>query len=122
MLHEMGQRVYEEGVKYSERFEYRLRRAISTYRLAMETSEGDLDGINRRIASLKKPEKDRMGNLSAKAKAQFWTDIEQAVPQLLEVAIHPEQLGLNNEWHKINWGRTVWRAMRTAYERARPHD
>src|SRR5947199_7734554 len=70
MLHEMGQRVYEEGVKYSERFEYRLRRAISTYRLAMETSEGDLDGINRRIASLKKPEKDRMGNLSAKAKAQ----------------------------------------------------
>jgi CRISPR system Cascade subunit CasA len=122
MLHEMSQRVYEEGVKYSERFEYRLRRAISTYRLAMETNEGNLDGINRRLVALKKPEKDRMANLSAKVRAQFWNDTEQAIPQLLEVAINPEQLGLNNEWHKTNWAKAVRRAMRAAYERACPHD
>jgi CRISPR system Cascade subunit CasA len=122
MLGETSQRVYEEGVKHSERVEYRLRRGISTYRLAMETNEGDLDGINRRLATLKKPEKDRMDNLSAKAKAQFWTDIEQAVPQLLDVATNPKQLGLNNEWHKTDWGKAVWRAARGAYESACPND
>jgi CRISPR system Cascade subunit CasA len=122
MFGETSQRVYEEGVRHSERVEYRLRRAISTYRLAMETNERDLDGINRRLASLKKPEKDRMENLSAKAKAQFWTDIEQSVTQLLTVAANPEQLGMKNEWHKTVWVKAVWTAVRAAYEGACPHD
>jgi CRISPR system Cascade subunit CasA len=122
MLGETSQRVYEEGVRHSERVEYRLRSAISTYRLAMETNEADLTRINRRLVSLKKPERDRMYNLTAKATAQFWTDIEQAVPQLLDVAANPKKLGLSNEWHKTEWGKTVWTAMRAAYEHACPHD
>ncbi len=122
MLRETSQLVYEEGVRHSGRVEYRLRRAISTYRVAMESNEGDIDGINRRLATLKKPERDRMDNLSAKATAQFWTDIEQAVPQLLEVAANPERLGLKKEWSSTDWGRAVWRAMRAAYEHACPHD
>ncbi len=117
-----SQRVYEEGVKHSERAEYRLYKAISTYRLAMETSEADLDGIYRRLASLKKTERDRLRSLSAKATAQFWTDIEQAVSQLLDLAADPTQLGAKNEWHNTDWGKAVWAAMRAAYEHACPHD
>jgi CRISPR system Cascade subunit CasA len=122
MLGETSQRVYEDGVKLSQAGEYRLHRAISTYRLARETNEGDLDGINRRLATLKKPERDRLRDLSGKATVQFWTDIEQAVPQLLDVAANPEQLGAENEWHKTHWGKAVWRAVYAAYQHACPHD
>lgn len=122
MLGETSQRVYEEGVRHSERGEYRLHKAISTYRLAMETNEGDLAGINRRLAALKKPERERLRGMSAKAAAQFWTDIEQAVPQLLAVAVNPAQLGAKNEWHKTDWNKAISSAMRAAYEHACPHD
>src|SRR5208282_2314542 len=122
MLGERSQRVYEVGVKHSERAEYRLHKAISTYRLTMETSERDLGGINRRLATLKKPERDRLRSLSARATEQFWTDVEQALSELLGIAENPEKLGQPADWHKTDWGKAVWSAMRAAYEHACPHD
>jgi CRISPR system Cascade subunit CasA len=105
-----SQRAYESGVRWAENSAFRLGRAVSTYHREL--------GDNLDRAEFR----DRRQQIQNKATAQFWTDIEQAVPQLLEVAVQPEQLGLNNEWHKTNWGKTVWRAMRAAYERACPHD
>jgi len=66
--------------------------------------------------------KNRSQQIQSNAAAQFWTDIEGAVPRLLEVADAPEILGLNREWHKTAWGQSVWRAARAAYERACPHE
>jgi hypothetical protein len=72
---------------------------------------------------LDRPEmRSRRQQIQSNATAQFWTDIESAVPGLLEVAASPESLGLNHKWHGTVWGRSVWRAARAAYERACPHD
>jgi hypothetical protein len=64
--------------------------------------------------------KNRRQQVQSNAAAHFWTDIEHAVPRLLEVAAAPEIL--KSEWHKTDWGQCVWRAARAAYERACPHD
>jgi CRISPR system Cascade subunit CasA len=110
MLYEMGQRVYEQGVRWAEGSAIRLGRAVSTYHreLGDNLDRGEL--------------RDRRDQIQKKATAQFWTDIEQAVPRLLDVAANPQQLGMKNEWHKTDWGKTVWRAARAAYESACPHD
>lgn len=109
MLHEPSQRLYEDGVRWAEKTAFRLELAISTYHREL--------GDNLDRAELR----DRRQQIQNKATAQFWTDIEQSVPQLLDVVAHPEKLG-NNEWHKTDWGVAVWRAARAAYEHACPHD
>ena len=122
MLDPAGQRRYEDGVHYSEGMEGRLLKALSAYRVAMETGEKDMDGIRRRLGALKRPERERFRQLSAKAQGQFWTEVELAVPRLLEVVGNPEKPGLTGDWHNTGWGKAVWSAMRTAYERACPHE
>jgi CRISPR system Cascade subunit CasA len=110
MLTKTSQMVYEEGVRLANTTEFRLRQAVSVYHKKL----GD---------SLDRPEmKSRRQLIQSNAAAQFWTDIESAVPRLLEVAATPEGLGLNREWHKTAWGQSVWRAVRVAYERACPHE
>ncbi|MCS7049187.1 MAG: type I-E CRISPR-associated protein Cse1/CasA [Verrucomicrobiae bacterium] len=109
MLHEPSQRVYEDGVRWAENLASRLAKAVSAYHRELA------DNLDR--AELR----DRRQQIQDKATAQFWTDIEQAVPQLLDIATHPVRLG-NNEWHKTDWGKTVWAAARAAYEHACPHD
>ncbi len=95
---------------WRETTEFRVRRAVSVYHREL----GD---------NLDRPEmKNRRRQIQSNAAAQFWTDIESAVPHLLEVAAAPESLGLKSEWHKTAWGQSVWRAARTAYERACPHE
>jgi CRISPR system Cascade subunit CasA len=122
MLDPDAQSGYEEGVRYSKRAEHRLHRAISTYRMAMESAEKDLDGISRGLGKLRRPEQQRFRQLSANARQQFWTEVELAVPRLLEVAENPEKLGLPPAWHKTEWGKAVDSAMRAAFELACPHD
>ncbi len=107
MLQEAGQRAYEQGVKYAERTELRLRQAVSAYHKEL----GD---------ELDRPEiKVRRKQIQSKTTDQFWTDVEQAVSQLLAVADNP---GKTHEWRKTDWGKSVWFAMRSAYERACPHE
>ena len=107
MLTKTSQMVYEQGVRLAETTEFRVRRAVSVYHKEL----GD---------NLDRPEmKNRRQQVQSNAAAHFWTDIEHAVPRLLEVA---EILGLKSEWHKTDWGQCVWRAARAAYERACPHD
>jgi hypothetical protein len=48
--------------------------------------------------------------------------MEFGVPRLLEIAEHPEKLGLPPEWHKTDWGRAVSSAIRAALEVACPHE
>ena len=110
MLTETSQKVYEKGVRLAETTEFRLKRAVSAYHKEL----GD---------NLDRPEmKNRRRQVQSNAAVQFWTDIERAVPRLMEVAAAPERLGLKSEWHKTAWGQTVWRTARAAYERACPHE
>ncbi len=122
MLGGNGQLGYEAGVEHAERKGNRLHRAVSTYRIAMESSERDLGGIKKRLAALKKPERDQLRALGARAAAQFWTDVEQALSHLLEIAEKPEKLGQPADWHKTDWGKAVLSGMRAAFERACPHE
>jgi CRISPR system Cascade subunit CasA len=110
MLTEPSQMVYEDGVRLAETRAFLVKRAASVYHKEL----GD---------NLDRPEmKNRRQQIQSNATAQFWTDIESAVPRLLEVAAAPEILGLNREWRKTAWGQSVWRAARAAYERACPHE
>jgi len=110
MLGEPSQRVYEAGVRWAENSAFRLGRAVCTYHREL--------GDNLDRAELR----DRRQQIQKKATAQFWTDIEQAVPQLVDIAANSEQLGVKNEWHKTDWGKAVWTAMCAAYEHACPHN
>lgn len=110
MLKETSQMVYERGVRLANTTEIRVRCAVSVYHKAL----GDY---------LDRPEtKSRRQQIRSQAAAQFWTDIELAVPYLLEAAAAPESLGLKSEWHNTAWGQSVWSAARAAYERACPHE
>lgn len=105
-----SQRVYEQGVRWAETSAFRLGRAVCTYHRELGD---DLDRAELR---------DRRQRIQNKATTQFWTDIEQAVPELMDVAANPEQLAGKNAWHKTDWGKAVWSAMLAAYEHACPHD
>jgi len=110
MLEETSQRIYEDGVSYAETVEHRLKRAVTRYHKEL----GD---------NLDRPEmKNRRAQVQHNAGAQFWTDIEQAVPSLLKTAAAPENLGLKREWRDTAWGQLVRRAARTAFEHACPHE
>jgi len=110
MLSEPSQAAYEKGVRHAENTEFQVMRAVSVYHRKL----GD---------NLDRPEmKSRRQRIQNHAAAQFWTDVDSAVPRLLEVAANPGSLGLNADWHKTAWGRSVWQAALTAYERACPHE
>ncbi|MGA2440204.1 MAG: type I-E CRISPR-associated protein Cse1/CasA [Tepidisphaeraceae bacterium] len=110
MLGETSQQAYEKGVKWAEISAFRLGRAVCTYHREL--------GDNLDRAELR----DRRQQIHNKATAQFWTDIEQAVSQLLDVTANLEQLGPKNEWHTTDWGKAVWTAALAAYKHACPHD
>jgi CRISPR system Cascade subunit CasA len=110
MLEEPSQKTYEEGVRLAEMSEFRLRRAVSVYHKDL----GD---------NLDRPEmKNHRQQIQNAAATQFWTDIELAVPYLLEIAETTEKLGLHHDWHQTNWGKAVWATIRAAFERSCPHD
>ncbi len=110
MLKETSQMIYEEGVKLANTVEFQVRKSVSVYHKAL----GD---------NLDRPEmRNRRQQIQSNATEQFWTDIESAVPGLLEVAARPESLGLDHKWHGTVWGRSVWHAARAAYERSCPHE
>jgi CRISPR system Cascade subunit CasA len=109
MLTETSQMVYEKGVRLASSTAFRLMQAVSVYHKEL----GD---------NLDRPEmNNRRRQIQSNAAGQFWTDIEHAVPCLLEVAAAPQSLGLKSDWRKTAWGQSVWRAARTAYEHACPH-
>ncbi|MCW5982838.1 MAG: type I-E CRISPR-associated protein Cse1/CasA [Bryobacteraceae bacterium] len=110
MLGDTSRRVYEDGVRQAESHEFRLRRAVSVYHKELGDNLDRPEMMNRRR------------QIQRNAAGQFWTDIEQAVPRLLEVAAEPERLGLTRAWRDTVWGQAVRRAARAAYERACPHE
>jgi CRISPR system Cascade subunit CasA len=110
MLEEPSQMVYEAGVRLAETEAFRVMRAVSVYHKKL----GD---------NLDRPEmKNRRRQIQLNAATQFWTDVEQALPGLLEIAENPGKLGLRGEWHKTGWGKAVFSAVRAAFERACPHE
>lgn len=109
MFSEPGQLAYEKGVRHAETTEFRVKRAVTVYHKELG------DNVDR-------PEmRNRRQQIQNNAAARFWTDIEQAVPRLLEVAAAPGSLGPQLDWHGTVWGRAVWRAALACYEQACPH-
>jgi CRISPR system Cascade subunit CasA len=107
MLADEGQRVYEAGVKDAERAELRLMRAVAVYHKELG------DDLDRREA------KSRRTEIQRKARGQFWTDVELAVPVLLELAADPTPLAAG-VWAETAWGANVSRAARSCYQRVCP--
>ncbi len=110
MLNGTSQKIYEKAVKLADIMELRMMRAISDYHKELGD---DLDRSEMKA---------RRRQIRSNVAAQFWTDMENAVSRLLEVAAAPESIGLNIEWHKTEWGQAVWRAARLSYEHACPHE
>jgi CRISPR system Cascade subunit CasA len=108
MQGDRGRAAYERGVRHAQWISSRVVRAVSVYHCEL----GD---------DLDRPEKkNRRGQIQNTAAAQFWTEVEGAVPRLLEVTANPASLGLNLEWRGTAWGQAVWKAAGYAYERACP--
>jgi CRISPR system Cascade subunit CasA len=110
MLTDVAQRTYEQGVRFAEATEYRLRRAISTYHKEL--------GDNLDRAEMR----ERRQRVQSKVTFQFWTDMEQHVIHLLAVAENPTMVGLDKSWHKTDWGQAAWRAAFAAFERVCTHE
>lgn len=110
MLQDTSQMVYERGVQLANTWEDKVGRAVSVYHKVLG------DDLDRREM------KSRRRQIQSKAAAQFWTDIEFAVPYLLEVAAAPESLELKSAWWNTAWGQEVRRAARAAYDHACPHE
>jgi CRISPR system Cascade subunit CasA len=109
MLDETSRKLYEKGVRLAETTAFGVMRAVAVYHteLGDKLDRGEM--------------KQRRQQMQSKAAAQFWTDIEQTVPHLLEAAAALDSLGPKGEWHKTSWGKSVWRAALATYERACPH-
>jgi hypothetical protein len=110
MLTDPGQQTYAAGVRCADDMEFRLRRAVSVYHKELGNN---LDRTELR---------EQRQRVQSKATFQFWTDVERHVSDLLAVAEDPAVLGLDNAWHKTDWGQAVWRAALAAFERACPHE
>jgi len=110
MLTDMAQRIYEQGVEYARNAGFRLGRAIAVYHRELGDNLDRAESRNRRDA------------LQSKAAFHLWTDAERAVPRLLDVAAHPEQLGPDQAWPATSWGHAINRALRSAYDLACTHD
>jgi CRISPR system Cascade subunit CasA len=109
LLDESGQRIYQEGVKFSEDAANRLWKAVFVY----HKQTGD---------SLDRPDaKSRRDLLQKTASARFWTETEQALPLLLALVRDPAELSLESDYGATRWGKTVLQAVRRAYQLACPH-
>jgi CRISPR system Cascade subunit CasA len=110
LLEETGQRIYEDGEKYSEDTASRLWKAVFVYHKQI----GD---------SLDRPDaKSRRDLLHSTASARFWTEVEQVLQLLLDLVKDPAELGLESDYSRTRWGKAVRQAARRAYELACPRE
>jgi CRISPR system Cascade subunit CasA len=121
MLTDDAQQTYESGVEYAQGEESKLRRAITFYRLALETNEPEAIGLARRVAKLNKVERQQLARVSSKAEMHYWTDVENQVHELLAIVEDPTVHGVN-AWSRTKWGQSIRRASRAAFEHACPHE
>ncbi len=122
MLKAQVQRNYETGVHYAEEWERRLRCAVTVYRLAVETNESP-EGLSARGARPRRPERQRLGDISGKARSDYWTAIEHRLPLLNRFAIEviPARDG-KIQAGETDWGKQVLRSAGASYEHACPHE
>jgi CRISPR system Cascade subunit CasA len=110
MLSKTSQKVYEVGVKLANSMEIKMMHAIGVYHKEL----GD---------NLDRPERKVRGKqIRSEVAAQFWTEVEDAVANLLEIATAPESFGPKSGWLKTAWGIAVLRAAREVYELTCPHE
>jgi hypothetical protein len=82
MLEDVGRLAYEHGVKYAEDFEYSLIQAVKSYSTELKIDSPSYD----------------------RARQHFWTNVEQSLSALFEVA---KQLIPVNQLGKSRWGQGV---------------
>lgn len=121
MLTAVAQRVYEQGIAFSEKTAAILSRAVCLCRLELESGAGDLGGYLGKLAQFSKPDRERLAAHSQAAMAQFWVQAGQGVSKLLAAASQPGAPADAAQWARSEWGKLVRRAARQAYEQACPH-
>jgi CRISPR system Cascade subunit CasA len=110
LLDDSGQRIYQEGVKYSEDAANRLWKAVFVYHKQI----GD---------SLDRPDaKSRRDLLQKAASTRFWTETEQSLRLLLALVKEPAELGLESNYAATRWGKAVLQAAHRAYRLACPRE
>jgi len=108
MLDDVCQKTYGEGVRWAESISSRLGRAICTYRRELGDNLDRAESRNRRMT------------IQGMAADRYWTEVEQSVPKLLEIASSPSVLGQPSNWAKTAWGSACRQAVLRAYEAACP--
>ena len=114
MFGDTGQKLYQRGVQQAENWGRKLNRAVSTCHRELHDE-------------LDKAEFRKRGNvIKQKAASHYWTSIEQKVPLLLALLDNPAFLQPDStakeQWGVTDWGQSLARAARTAYELACPHE
>lgn len=114
MFDDVGQRIYQHGVKQAEHWGRKINRAVSVCHRELHDE-------------LDKAEFRKRGNLiKQRATSHYWTAVEQKVPLLLALVEDPASLSLDGlakeNWSATEWGKVLSRAARAAYELSCPHE
>ena len=104
MLDEAGQKIYEDGVVFSQSAAQRLGKAIYFYHKEIG------DDLDRPDA---KSKRDR---LRSGAQNRFWTAVEQSLPLLFNLVENPIDLGPESDYSDTDWGKSVNQILRNTYE------
>ena len=110
LLGDAGQRVYQDGVKYSEDAANRLWKAVFVYHKQIGNSLDRPDAKSRREI------------LQLTAASRFWTETEQARHLLLALVKDSAELGLKFKYGATRWGKAVLQAAHRAYQLTCPHE
>jgi hypothetical protein len=110
LLGDAGQRVYQDGVKYSEDAANRLWKAVFVYHKQIGNSLHRPDAKSRREI------------LQRTAASRFWTETEQARHLLLALVKDSAEFGLKSNYGATRWGKAVLQAAHRAYQLTCPHE
>jgi hypothetical protein len=120
MLQSTVRECYEKGVQFAARADSQLGRAISLYRLVLESNESGLSRYIQRQARLKKTEREKHKLIAAGAQMEFWTEAERSVFLLRNAVTSEDRPSDPQSWGRSEWGKAIHRAARNAYELACP--
>jgi len=106
MLGEAGQKIYEDGIVFSQEAAQRLGKAVYFYHKEIG------DDLDRPDA------KSKRDLLRSSAQNRFWTAVEQSQSLLFDLVETPVDLEPESDYSDTAWGKSVNQALRNAYESA----
>ena len=104
ILNDVGQKIYENGVVFSQEAAQRLNKAVYFYHKEIG------DDLDRPDA---KSKRDR---LRSNSQNRFWTAVEQSLTLLFQLVENPAALGGDSEYSNTDWGKAINESQRRAFE------